>query len=758
MLGLILTAHGQQPAVTSSQSEETRRSVRGRVVADDGATPLRNAFVALDGSGQPPVTTDAEGRFSLVDPGQRGATLLVWKTGYAISRVGVGDAVDVRLVRGAAITGSVRDDVSRPVSSVIVIAGRRESIANGRLQFEGEALAESDDTGAYRLFGLPAGEYVIGIAGMPVPPGRISARSMGAGVAGTPQLYYPNTPDLDQALTFVVSAGAEIGGADFAIPMRPTPRERQANAVQEPDIDSRAFSAIRGRVTDAAGVPMQSALIRLWTVGGFFSTAQTETNDIGEYAFDRLEAGRYLVDATGGLGPRLVHAVFGDGPERKKSIQLKENAVVENVDIVMPRTTTIIGRVVDEYGEPLEYVDVRPEYVSSSGGRWRVGPTSSLPRYSDDRGEFRLFGLTRGQYLISANAMPRPGTGVPELSGYVKTYFPGTPTPKQARSVEGEDVTGVEIVMRTRQGHRITGRAFATDGQPFIGEVALMPSARSGALATSTPQRAQAVNGSFEFKNLPPGEYAVQAGTSYKTKSIEGELGTTFVTLGDVDVTDVVVRLSAGSSITGRVIFENASAPADMNLELSPLVVDIDSVSLMDNPAARAEVQDDGSFEMRGVNGRRRLSVLQVPSGWTLKSISIHGIDVTDQPLMFGSEAQSVSDVEVLFTNRWSEVGGIAQDEDGNPLFEGVVVAFTTNRSQWYPRSRFVMRTPVRSDGVFLFRDISPGDYYVAAVIDEVSRDEDVDLDNPDVLQALSSRALKVTAKNGERTSVVIHR
>src|SRR6185436_6655043 len=108
---------------------------RGRVIADEAQRPLPNARVtARLGSGVvEPVFTDGSGRFILdrLAPGRY--FLTTEKAGFASTRFGASDLLDpptpievpnegdgptveIRMLRGAAITGRVVDDSGAPIS------------------------------------------------------------------------------------------------------------------------------------------------------------------------------------------------------------------------------------------------------------------------------------------------------------------------------------------------------------------------------------------------------------------------------------------------------------------------------------------------------------------------------------------------------------------------------------------------------------------------------------------------------------------
>ena len=68
---------------------------------------------------------------------------------------------------------------------------------------------------------------------------------------------------------------------------------------------------------------------------------------------------------------------------------------------------------------------------------------------SDDRGQYRVYGLPPGQYWVSAaqlGGMSPSGDG----QGYAPTYYPGTSNVAQAQMVSlalGQEMTGIDYVL-----------------------------------------------------------------------------------------------------------------------------------------------------------------------------------------------------------------------------------------------------------------------------------------------------------------------
>src|SRR5262249_56923287 len=122
-----------------------------------------------------------------------------------------------------------------------------------------------------------------------------------------------------------------------------------------------------------------------------------------------------------------------------------EGAVLGNSDCGMRLGGVGTGRVVDEIGEPVAQVSVslaRRRYVD--GERQLVGQSGSA---TDDRGEFRIFGVPPGQYVLVAR-LETMDFGSRDRVRYVPTYYPGTAVASEAQRITvtaGQEASGIVI-------------------------------------------------------------------------------------------------------------------------------------------------------------------------------------------------------------------------------------------------------------------------------------------------------------------------
>jgi hypothetical protein len=145
------------------------------------------------------------------------------------------------------------------------------------------------------------------------------------------------------------------------------------------------------------------------------------------------------------------------------------------------------------------------------------------------------------------------------------------------------------------------------------------------------------------------------------------------------------------------------------------------------------------------------------PEGWTLQSIRINGEDVTDAPVLFGTQAQqAASEVDVVLTPRMTTLAGMVTDSRGGPLSDARVIAFATQRTRWYPQSRFVRQVDTTPQGSFTLTALPPGDYYVVAVDKRDVPEMSGQSESPEFLQELAGSAARIALTDGLSMTTVL--
>ena len=233
-LGIIVfaLAVGAQSSLAGQEGQAGARtpidpltaSISGRVTTETGS-PLRRAEVRATSNGGLTrfTTTDTDGRYVVRDLPAGAFTLHVSKSGFVPLYFGqrrpferrttlqivpgTRALADVRLPRAGAITGRIVDRTGEPVMGVRVQALRRRMV-NGQRGLQAAGAADTtDDTGAYRVYGLPPGDYYV--TATPRGPDDRSGRPLPTILGRNTPIFYPGTANRDEAQRVAVDVAGE---------------------------------------------------------------------------------------------------------------------------------------------------------------------------------------------------------------------------------------------------------------------------------------------------------------------------------------------------------------------------------------------------------------------------------------------------------------------------------------------------------------------------------------------------------------------
>ena len=471
--------------------------------------------------------------------------------------------------------------------------------------------------------------------------------------------------------------------------------------------------AIRGRVVRAdTGEPLRRVQIRIdeWSAKDQSGPMSTMTDARGRYELTQLPAGTYHLKATRG---GYVEMAYGQRRpfERGRPVEVAEGAVLDNIDFSMALGAVVTGRVVDEMGEAVAQASVslaRRRYVD--GERRLVSQSGSL---TDDRGEFRIFGVPPGDYVMVAR-FEMMDFGSRDRVRYVPTYYPGTPTASEAQPVTvaaAQDASGIVIPLARAATTTVRGIVRSSGQTPVSPFTFITAREIGGARADSHMAMGTAASdGSFTIAGLLPGTYLLEA-----RSMSEKEFASREVVVDGSDIAGISLVVSEGVTARGRIVFDTEKPPEDVR----PSGVFVVSALLdhqsggMGTSGEPPVARDDWSFELHGLRGRGFIRAGTVTADWQLKRVRREGTDVTDTPLDFSSD---IDNIEIQLTNRVTTVSGGVSDDRNAVALDATVIVFADDDAKWGPHSRFIESARPDQHGQFKIRGLPPGKYLAIAV------------------------------------------
>jgi hypothetical protein len=534
-----------------------------------------------------------------------------------------------------------------------------------------------------------------------------------------------------------VAAGAQQPGprpsqAGSQQPARDTPAQTKDVPPPAGRITGRVLAADNGRPVKRARVFVSAAELP----GG----RGMLTDDGGTFDLTELPAGRYTLTVS---KSGFVSLSYGQRRPLQAGtpLQLADGQQLKGIEFQLPRGSVIGGHVLDEDGDTMPGVMVRIMRYQYQQGERRLTPAGS--GQTDDKGQYRVWGLMPGDYYVNAIARGGgpgggqfggpggfaggrggrgggPGAGATpeqEQVNYAPTYYPGVPSVNEAKPVTvglSQEVLDINFGMQLVRVSRISGVVSNPDGTPVTsGNINLMSDsggARGNQIGMNFGGRIQ-WDGSFTISNVAPGRYILRArGTDSDTPQFAAQP----ISVNGDDLTGVPVILSAGATIAGTVTFLPGGSPAP---DFTQFRITAPSTDQSDfGPQSNARVDKDGHFTIEGVSAGTHL--IRPSNGsrtWLLQSVSIGGRDVTDTPFQVRS-GESISNVNLVFTDKQSEINGTLLTDNGTPVPEFTVLAFPTDSTLWRPLSRQITTARPDQTGKYRIRGLPPGDYYLATV------------------------------------------
>lgn len=510
----------------------------------------------------------------------------------------------------------------------------------------------------------------------------------------------------------------------------------------------RGTAFLRGVVIAAdTGAPIRRAQVRA-SASGIRESRLATTDAQGRFEFRDLAAGRYTLSA-GKSG--FVSLQYGQRrpSESGTPLEVADGQRLDKLVIALPRGSVISGRIFDEFGEPVANAVVNAMRYGFSAGARRFMPAGGQNSRdtTDDQGQFRLFGLPPGEYIISANFRGGGGEVTDPSSdptGYAPTYFPGTGSAMEAQRVRvdvSQEQGGINFSLIATRLVRVSGSAIDSQGAPLTaGSVTLMAAdmTRMGLPFGGGGNNIDR-SGTFRLNDVAPGRYTLHL----RARGNNPEAARIDVSVGAEDVNGLVVVTRPGATASGQIVSDTGE----------PLALAAERVSVVAQAAvpqqgfggSNGRVAQNGTFELRNLFDPTYFRIT-APQGWALKQVLLNGQDTTDIPIDF-TQGQSVAGLQIVLTQKVTMLTGVVTDGRGRPATDGTVVVFPADDKLWYFQSRFIRAARPDQDGKYQIRGLPAYDDYLVAVVQGL---EDGQAGDPEFLAALKGTASRLALNEGE--------
>jgi uncharacterized protein (DUF2141 family) len=478
------------------------------------------------------------------------------------------DDLKLPLPKGGVITGMILDENNEPSTGTQVTAWRAE-MRTGEKRYQQVGQDQTDDRGAYRIYGLLPGDYIVratprnsvndlrqvvqdvvgqalanggrgggqgggragGIGGGQLGGGALqqllggrggAAQALGGLLAdpnadeetgvGYAPVYYPGTTTSTNATSLPLGVSQERQGVDFQLQLVQT--TKVSGSVTSPDGDS-------------SGILLTLVNEAEQALGGGLNTARVQPD--GSFSFTNVAPGQYVVQARQGRrggGGRGGRAQAGPGGAAAGAAGA-QNAVpaapeilwgetpvfvdghpVAGVTVTMQPGMKVSGHVVfDGAPPPADLTRVRVALAPASQGNG-IDLAQNAPAMLDASGNFTVSGVAPGRYTVRMQGQMQGTLKSAVTAGRDILDFPLEVKPNQ-------DVSDLTLTV-ANQTQELSGTLTDAQNMPATAYTVIVYSAdtrfwtpQSRRIVSSRP----GTDGRFIVRNLPAGDYLVAAVT-----------------------------------------------------------------------------------------------------------------------------------------------------------------------------------------------------------------------------------------------------
>jgi protocatechuate 3,4-dioxygenase beta subunit len=457
------------------------------------------------------------------------------------------------------------------------------------------------------------------------------------------------------------------------------------------------------------------------------------SDDAGHFAFSSVSPGEYRLMGYGIGYPRKFYSKFRNHGGAT-TLRLAPGEDLKNIVFSLEPGVVVTGKVVDEDGDPFARVSVQAfaEFYTRAGVQHHfVGRA-----LTNDLGEYRIWGLKLGKFLLYASPMYAHGSvggGV-----YMSEFYPGTTDPSQATPIEshpGDVLTGMDFTLTAAQPARISGQVIdGTTGQPEDAVNLFLRPAFGETVGFYGMNRTLewGAQGHFRMTRMAPGSWVLIA---------EAQSGQTWLSA------QVPVNLSSGDNLSGlRVtLMPPIELSGRISADPSP-ALKLSMLTVLLHPETSNAMQDigfanpkpDGSFTVQNTSaGKYRITVQGFPPQYYLKSATLDGADVLENGLTL-TAGEPPGTLRLFLSLDGGSIQGTVLDADGKPVADAVVAlipdAAHRDRADLYSNVR------TNSMGQFTMLGLAPGDYKLFAWDDL----EHHSVEDPDFIRFFEDRGKEV--------------
>jgi len=499
---------------------------------------------------------------------------------------------------------------------------------------------------------------------------------------------------------------------------------------QEPAAQSKD-NAISGRVVSESGQPLSGVSVSLIAFGSS-GGQRTTTDNEGLFKVQGLDAGRYRVFLS---APGYV---FQFPNESSPTYRPGERA-----ELTLVKGAVIAGTITNIAGEPVVNINVRAYQIRDAEGNKIATPPFAQPKFTDDRGYYRIYGLQPGTYIVAAGGQGQYFGSVNPFGNDALTFAPASTRDTAAEIVVRSDQEATaDIRYRAEPGHAVSGKVSgAQPPLPYSPSVRLVD-LESHIVMTSVPVTGP--DRTFQLNGISDGEYEISAiggggpnsevlASSARRIAVRGAdvtgLDLTLAVMGSVDAQvniETDAKLNCGrrrdTAMKETLVVLRRLRPEEKSGTAKDKADDTSGVSLFASSSFETVPNEKGEVHFRNLSSATYLFDVHLPAaGWYLRDLTLNQTVRAKTETTWARNGislktgEKISGIAIAIAEGAASLRGRVATAEGQSPPRGLrIYLVPTERDNSDNPLRF-FEDAVEADGTFAIGNVAPGRYWLLA-------------------------------------------
>jgi hypothetical protein len=437
-------------------------------------------------------------------------------------------------------------------------------------------------------------------------------------------------------------------------------------------------------------------------------TIAADTDDKGAFSIRGIQPGRYSLSVS--RDGFLATSVAWLGSIRlQHTFWVPSNEVATGLTVRLRPFAVLAGRVSLEDGEP--GMNIRVEAYREHRYHLRHGYSLAGSAMTNDRGEYRLFGLQPGSYMVAAEESIGDQVRETQSLSYTTTYYVNSTKLGDALPVKldyGQESGGIDVSLKrvrkvTLHGNVINAQTGDAVTSATI-EMQRVDANNTASIAVKMPVTFDH-DRRFEIRDVAPDSYVVWAESADAGKPLVGHAP---LTVGEADIDNVELTI-LGARSGSAVLVNGGVRMDDVRLHFEPRNERSKVIEVARAAGAegyRFSLMDGDVYDVFATN---------LPNDFYLSAVRVNGENVMPVGIV-GTAASVDHPFELVLDSQGGRVSGRVLGSDDS-LWSRASVALIPDppggRVQSYREGA------ADENGLFVLRGVAPGRYLLIAWLDE---------------------------------------